>query len=362
MTPSSRTWRVAYIGAGAIIKFAHIPNFSALPNVENVAICDVNEARAEALASETGIKKVYTDYKTMLAKVKPDITVVATPNRFHKEQTIAALEAGSHVLCEKPIAPTYAEAVEMFELAEKLGRVLTVGTHMRFSPHMQAAKQQVAAGFFGRIYAARTLWMRRSGIPGFGGWFTNRDLSMGGVLFDLGVHMLDRALYLMDYPEPVAVSGATFSEFGTRGRGAGGWGMDAMQPVPAEDRRFDVEDFAWAFVRFANGAVLQFQVSWAANMDEQVLTELYGTEGGARIGGWEGLDLFTNLNGQDATISIPTPKSSESSYALLVKHLVSHLDGDAAAEIVTPAQALTSVKIVDAINRSAASGHEITLE
>lgn len=362
MTQTPRTWRVAYIGAGAIIKYSHIPNFSALPNVENVAICDVNEERAQALAAETGIKKVYADYRTMLAKAKPDITVVATPNAFHKEQAIAALEAGSHVLCEKPIAPSYAEAVEIFATAERVGRVLTVGTHMRFSPHMQAAKQQARSGFFGRIYAARTLWLRRSGIPGIGGWFTNRDLAMGGVLLDLGVHMLDRALYIMDYPKAIAVSGATFSEFGTRGMGAGGWGMDAMQPIRAENRRFDVEDFAWAFVRFETGAILQFQVSWAAFTEDAVITEVFGTDGGARLGFHNGLELYTSLNGQDATVTIPLPEPKTSSYETLVSHLVRHLEGDPTAEIVTPAQALASVRIVDAINRSAREGREVSVE
>lgn len=362
MSMQTHTWRVAYIGAGAIVKLAHIPNFAAAPNTESVAICDVNEARAQALAAVTGIPAVYTDYRRMLDEIRPDITVVATPNVFHREMSIAALEAGSNVLCEKPLAPTYAEAVEMFDAARTAGRVLTVGSHMRFNDNTQVARRQANAGFFGKIYAARTTWHRRSGIPGFGGWFTNRSLAAGGVLLDLGVHALDRALYIMDFPRPVTVSGAVFAEFGSRGRGMGGWGMDVLQPVPVEQRRFDVDDMAWAFVRFDTGAVLQLQVAWAAHFPDFWTTELFGTEGGALLEERNKVELYTSVNGEEAVVNVPLPATPTSSYGVLAQNLVRHLDGDPTAEIVTPAQALVSVQIVDAISRSAQAGHEVDVE
>ncbi len=361
MSSSSRSWRVAYIGAGAIVKHAHIPNFSLLPNIENVAVCDVSEARAVKLAAETEIPGVYTDYHAMLAEVQPDITVVATPNAFHHEQTLAALECGSHVLCEKPLAASYADAVALFETARQAGKVLTVGTHYRFSPAMQALRSQAQAGFFGKIYAARTTWQRRAGIPGMGGWFTNRDLARGGVLLDLGVHALDRALYVMDYPRPITVTGMTYAEFGPRGKGAGGWGMDVMGGAPPiTSPRFDVDDFVWAAVRFDSGASLLFQVAWASHYPDFFSLDLFGTEGGAALGEKEGLTLYTNLNGQDVNIQAPLPAGT-SSYAALVNNFVRHLEGDVTAEIVTPAQALVGVSIVDAIGRSAQAGHEVVL-
>lgn len=360
-TPA-KTWRVAFIGAGAIVKYAHIPNFKAIAGCELAAICDVAEARAQALATEFAIPAVYTDYKAMLAEIKPDITVVATPNIFHKEQALAAMHAGSHVLCEKPLAPTYADAVELFETASSLGKVLTPGTHYRFAPNMRICKQQMKAGFFGKIYATRTTWNRRSGIPGIGGWFTNRDLATGGVLLDLGVHALDRALYLMDYPRPVAVSGAMFAEFGPLGRGAGGWGMDAQGPRPAGNLRFDVDDMAWAMVRFDSGAVLHFQVAWASNFTNNFTLEVYGTEGGALVNENDQVELYTTLNGQEATVQVPlTAVAGLSSYGALAQNLVRHLNGDTEAEMVTPEQALVAVQIVDGIMRSAASGREVVL-
>lgn len=356
---SSKIWRVAYAGAGAIVRYAHIPNFGALPNVEHAAVCDVDAARVSALAAATNIPGVYTDYRTMIEEIQPDIVVVATPNVFHKEMTLVALEAGAHVLCEKPIALTYDDAEEMFAVAAARQRTLTVGTHYRFSAPMQTCKTQVSAGFFGRIYFARTIWNRRNGIPGIGGWFTNRDLAGGGVLFDLGMHALDRALYLMGYPKPAAVSGASFAEFGPRGKGAGSWGMDAAAAHPGG--RFDVDDFSTAFVRFEDGAALLFQVAWASYGPDAYVTEIYGTNGGAVIGNREGVDFYTDLNGQPAVATVPLPTNPPASYGLLVQNFVCYLDGDPTAEIVTPEQALVSARIVDAIGRSAGARKEVQL-
>ncbi|GIV76051.1 MAG: oxidoreductase [Litorilinea sp.] len=359
MSTTNKTWRVAFIGAGSIVQRGHIPAFQRLPNVEAVAVCDVNQERARQVAESTGIGQVFSDYQEMLAQVQPDITVVATPNVFHKPMALAALEAGSHVLCEKPLALTYADAQEMMDRAAEKGLVLTVGTHFRWSAPMQACKAHVDAGFFGEIYAVRTLWQRRAGIPGYGSWFTNKDLAGGGCLLDIGVHALDRALYLMGYPQPVTVSGTLFAKFGPRGQGLGGWGSDIFQP--GAGARFDVDDMAWAFVRFDNGSVLQFQVAWASHYPEQFFTELFGTEGGAYVGNRDDVELYTTLNGQQVQIQVQVPQESLGSYPRLVENLVRHLDGDPTAEIVTPQQALTSVKIVDAIYRSAESGQEVTL-
>lgn len=359
MTDTPKQWRVAFIGAGTVVQRAHIPGFRRVPGVEAVALCDVNEARVELVAREKEIPRTFTDYEEMLAEVKPDITVVATPNVFHKPMTMAALEHGSHVLCEKPLALTYADAQEVLALAADKSLTLTVGTHYRFSPPMQAAKAHVDAGFFGEIYAARSVWQRRSGIPGYGSWFTNRDMAGGGSLLDIGVHALDRALYLMDYPEPLTVSGASFAKFGPRGMGLGGWGADIF--AVSTDVRYDVDDLSWAFVRFTNGAVLQFQVAWATHLPEQFFTEIYGTNGGAMMGNKEGIDLYTTLNSQEANVKIQVPADSIDSYARLIENFVAYLNGDPAAGIVKPEEALVSVRIVDSIMRSAERGREVEL-
>jgi predicted dehydrogenase len=352
-------WRVAVIGAGTISQRVHIPVFQKQPNTTVVAVCDVNEARARAVAEETGVAAVYSDYEKMLQEIQPNITVVATPNVFHKPMAIAALEAGSHVLCEKPVTLTYADAQVMFATAAAQKRVLTVGTHFRFTAPMQAAKRHAEQGFFGRIYAARTVWQRRNGIPGYGSWFTNKDLAGGGALLDIGVHTLDRALYIMGYPRPRRVSGAMFAEFGPRGRGLGGWGADILQP--SANARYDVDDVAWAQVVFEDGAVLQFQVAWASNYPETFVTEIFGNEGGAYIGGWDSVQLYAMLNGLEVKIETELPAQRGSSYEQLINNFVRRLEGDESADIVTPEQALVHVQIVDAIMRSATEGCEVTL-
>ncbi len=359
MDAQAKTWRVAFIGAGAIVQRGHIPSFQRLSNVETVAICDINEARAKEVAGKKGIPQVYTDHRKMLEEMRPDITVIATPNIFHKPMSIDALEAGSNVLCEKPLALTYADAKQMMAKAQEKGLLLTVGTHYRWSAPMKACKAHVDGGFFGEIYAVRTVWHRRAGIPGYGSWFTNKDLAGGGSLLDIGVHALDRALFLMNYPRPVTVSGTLFAKFGPRGQGLGGWGSDILKP--AANARFDVDDLAWAFVRFDTGAVLQFQVAWATHHPEEFVTQVYGTDGGAEVGNRGGVELYTNLNGQPVKIESEIAQDTVGSYAQLVESFVRYLGGDTTAEIITPDQALTSVRIIDAIFRSAASGQEIAI-
>jgi len=355
MSASSKQYRVATIGAGAIVQRGHIPNFQAVPGVEVVAICDTNLARAQEAAQATGVPNAYADYKEMLSKEKPDIVIVATPNVFHKPMTIDALRAGANVLCEKPLALSSADAAEMYDVAGEVGKLLAVGTHYRYSNPVQMAKQQVDGGFFGDIYAARTLWNRRAGIPGYGSWFTNNDLAGGGSLFDIGIHALDRALYLMNYPQPVSVNGASYAQFGPRGQGLGGWGLDRQKPAPG--MRFDVDDFTWGFVRFANGATLILEVSWAAHFEDQFYTELYGSEGGAYIGSEDRIELYTNLNGQPVSIHSTVPKGGNS-YGRFAADYVRQLNGEQ-TDIVTREQALISVKIVEGIQKSAASGAEV---
>jgi predicted dehydrogenase len=359
VTDETKTFHVAYIGAGAIIQRGHIPAFSRVAGVENVAICDINPARAQEVADEAGIEAVFTDYQEMLAQIQPDIVVIATPNVFHVPMTLAALDAGANVLCEKPLALTLEDAKEVFARAEAVDRLLTVGTHYRWSTPTRACKAHVDGGFFGEIYAARTVWQRRNGIPGYGSWFTNKDLAGGGSLLDIGVHALDRALFLMDYPHPVTVSGASYAKFGTRGLGLGGWGSDILQPTA--NARYDVDDFTWAFVRFDNGTVMQFQVSWAAHFEEQFYTELYGTEGGGYVANRADMELYTTLNKQPVTIKTEAPIDPVGSYPRMIESMLRYLGGDKDAEIVTPHQALTSVRIVDGIMRSAKTGKEVEI-
>jgi len=273
----SKTLRVGIIGAGGIAKGAHIPNYlKCKDKVEIVAVSDVVKEKAEELAKEFSIPHVFTSYEEMLESVQIDAISVCTPNKFHHPATMAALKAGCHVLCEKPPAMTPQEAEEMADTAKKAGKILTYGFHYRHAPEVEALKRFVDGGELGNIYAARVTAMRRRGIPGWG-VFTNKELQGGGPLIDIGVHMLDTALYLMGYPEPDTVFGVTYQKLGNR-KGVGLMGSWDYE-------NFSIEDMARGMITFKNGASILLETAFAANVEkhDEMNVTLIGEQGGADV-------------------------------------------------------------------------------
>lgn len=269
--------RVGIIGAGGIATHGHIPNYLKLGNrVEIVAIADIIKQKAHETAAKFSISHAFGNYEEMLTTMELDAVSVCTPNKFHAEAVIASLQAGCHVLCEKPPAMTAEEAEWMAQTAEKAGKILTYGFHFRHSPEVEAVKRFIHGGELGEIYAARAHALRRRGIPGWG-VFTNKDLQGGGPLIDIGVHMLDTALYLMGYPEPDVVFGVTYQKIGNR-KGVGVMGNWDWQ-------NFSVEDMARGMIRFKNGASLILETSFAANLEklEEMQVSLMGDQGGADV-------------------------------------------------------------------------------
>ncbi|WP_349407501.1 Gfo/Idh/MocA family oxidoreductase [Pseudalkalibacillus sp. SCS-8] len=269
--------RVAIIGAGAIAEGVHIPNYlKCEEKVELVAVCDVIEEKAKALAQKVNIPYAFSSYEEMFKSVEIDAVSICTPNKFHYPATIAALNAGCHVLCEKPPAMTVEEATEMAETAEKVGKILTYGFHFRHAPEVEALKRFTEQGELGEIYAARVTAMRRRGIPGWG-VFTNKELQGGGPLIDIGVHMLDTALYLMDYPEPDTVFGVTYQKLGKR-KGVGLMGEWDWE-------NFSIEDMARGMITFKNGASILLDTAFAANVEkhDDMNVSLMGDKGGADV-------------------------------------------------------------------------------
>ncbi len=259
--------RVGVIGLG--MGRYHIEGYRAHPEVEVVAVADPDEARLCEIGDRYGVTRRYTSGEQMIESERLDIVSVVTPNQFHAPLTIKALEAGCHVLCEKPMAMNANEARLMLAAAQQAGRRIMINFSYRFTEQSWALKQQVESGILGEVYFARTVWHRRRGLPGFGGWFGQKSLSGGGPLIDLGVHRLDLALWLMGYPQPVWVMGSTYNAIGSA----------LAQKCGAA---FDVEDMAVGLVKFENGATLEIEASWAANIRETELmeTRLYGTRGG----------------------------------------------------------------------------------
>jgi predicted dehydrogenase len=272
--------RVAVIGAGAI-GVAHVRGFQTHPQVEVVAVAETHpERRAEACVT-FGIAEGVEDYRTLLDRKDIDVVSVALPNHLHVPVGLEALEAGKHVLMEKPIATNANDAARLVEEAERRGLLFMVGQNQRFAKAAQSAKQYVASGAAGEIYHLEAFWLRRSGIPRMGSWFTKREFAGGGCCYDIGVHMLDLALHLVGDFDAESVSGQTFAKFGPRGLGEGGWGKSEADAA----RSFDVEDFATALIRMKSGRTVILQTAWACYMPEGSLNNvrLYGTEGGVSV-------------------------------------------------------------------------------
>jgi predicted dehydrogenase len=265
--------RVGIIGAGGIAQYAHIPGYQKIEGVEVAALSDINRETLKAAAEKFGVKKTYTDYRKMLATEKLDAVSVCTPNAHHAAPTIAALKAGAHVMVEKPIAMNADEGRQMVAAGRKAKRLLMMAFNQRWSAANRYLRREVEGGALGNVYYGEAVYMRRSGIPGWG-VFVDKELSGGGPLIDVGVHMLDLALWLMGHPKPKSAFGSAYAAFGKRTDWFAGMGQwDA--------KKFSVEDFGVGLVRFETGATLLLKASWAANIGEdQHHVMLMGTEGG----------------------------------------------------------------------------------
>lgn len=356
--------KAAVIGAG-IGKY-HIQGYQKHPKAEVVAICDVNEAAAQTVAGDFGIRGVYTDYKRMLAEADFDCVSVCVPNKLHMPLTVACLEAGKDVLCEKPLARTAAEGQKMVDAAKKAGKLLMVQFNNRYRPEAKILKQYIEDGTLGDIYMARAGWIRRNGIPGWGGWFTQKDMAGGGPIIDLGVHMLDLTMWLMGNPEPVAVMASAYSVFGPKMEALGPWG------TPNAKGKFDVEDMGCALIKFKGGQTILLEAGWAARIKrEHVYSTLMGTKAGAsleRVFEIDGVDdssvdtleLYTQENGVAVNRSVLIEPDPFMGRLNAVGHFVDCLTSK--TECISPgSDGLRIMKILDAAYKSAASGKAVNI-
>jgi predicted dehydrogenase len=344
---ASRKLRVGVVGLG--MGRGHLSSYLENPLCEVVAIADSDPKRLAAVGDEKKIATRYTDAEAMFAEAKLDAVSIAVPNKFHCPLTVAAFKRKLHVLCEKPMAMSVAEAEQMQAAADQAKRTLMINFSFRFSPMSFALKQQVDAGVIGNVYFGRTVWHRRRGMPGFGGWFGTKALAGGGPLIDLGVHRLDLALWLMGHPEPISVCGSTYN-------------VIAKREAERQQKHFDVEDLAAGLVKFANGATLIVEASWALNINENehMITSLYGDKGGLvqkNVGGGYQFqaELYTEEGGNLYTKVLDRPVvTPPTAYQEFVQAIVEQRE-----PLATGRQGIKVQKILDGLYRSAAEGREI---
>ena len=342
--------RLALIGVGAMGN-AQLAAFADCDDVLVVACADPDEHALARARTEHGIESCYTDWRDLLEREAVDAVSVCTPNAQHPEPTIAALRRGLHVLVEKPMARRTAEALDMAHAAREAGVHLVVGFQYRFDPRTEAIRRQIEAGVLGRILYVRCQALRRRGLPNRPGGLS-RDLSGGGPLIDIGVHVLELAHWLMGSPRPVAASAATYTTHGDRP-------MQALCKWPHWDwRTCTVEDLAVGQVRFNDGATLAIETSYASHLAEDVWNvELFGSAGGAT---WDTATIHRDANGTMWNEVCAHP-GERAVFAHKLRHFIDVCRGRCANR-APPEHGVLIQAMIEGLYRSASLGHEVRLD
>lgn len=360
---SASKQHLGIIGCGGIALNKHLPALAKLADrCELVAFCDIDEARAAKAASQFGVPgaAVFTDYRRLLDFGGLDAVHVLTPNNSHAPISIDAFAAGKHVLVEKPMAATGADALAMVEAAEKSGKHFTVGYQNRWRSEVQTLKGACEAGQLGEIYFAKAHAIRRKAVPTWG-VFQDKAQQGGGPLIDIGTHALDLTLWMMDNWQPSQVNGSVFAKLADQTTG-NCWG-------PWDVNKFEVEDSAFGFIRMANGATVYLEASWILNMIQprEAATTLCGTRGGAEI--LAGGKLVLNRAAHGALLEETISPDSGAAYFGGVAVQPADIEArgwldtlqHGSEPLVLPRQALVTTQILEAIYRSAASGKPVDL-
>ena len=349
--------KVAVIGVGSISKY-HIQSYLANDGVELYAFCDINEKRLKFMGEKYGVTRLYTDEAEMLRELPElDAVSVCTWNSAHAPCTIMALEAGKHVLCEKPMATNVEDAVAMKEAAEKNGKLLMIGFVRRFGRDCFIVNDLIKSNKLGEIYYAKVANIRRNGNPG--GWFGEKARSGGGPLMDLGVHSIDLVRYLMGMPNVVSVYGTTFKKLGARD---GVKTPKAYVAASATDHDIcDCEDLASALIRFDNGVVMSVEMSFSLNTADEVNNiQIFGTQAGVKID--SNVTLYGDTDGYltDTSFAGNNGLDMKDIFSREIGHFVDSINGKTEC-INTADDGIAMMKILTAIYKSAETGHEVII-
>jgi predicted dehydrogenase len=347
--------KVGVVGVGGIAK-THMPGWAASGLTEVVAGCDIDGEVLQKWGTEHAVQKQYIKWQDMVADPDLDIIDICTPNYIHAPIAVAALDAGKHVLCEKPLAPKPAEIRSMIAARDRSGKKLMTAQHFRFRGASKAMKAEINSGILGDIYHARSWMLRRYAVPARA-WFKQKEFSGGGPCIDIGVHILDLTLWFMGHPKPVSVSGVAPAKLVHQEGAFSLWGGKISGD-------FTVEDFASAFVRFDTGATLVFEVSWMLHHDAETTEDmqmwLYGTKAGCH---WPKCEFYQSDNASQQLYN-RTLKATKDQFEAHAQECVefARVVADDLPSPVPAEQSLQVMTILDGIYRSQQAGREVRLE
>lgn len=361
MKDNKTVYKTAIIGCGWIAEDKHIPGLLANKDVQITALCDVNREKAERLAKLFHLEQaaIYEDYRLMLEKEDTDIVHIATPNPLHCEMTVAALLAGNHVLCEKPMATTKAECEKMIEAAKKADKKLTIGYQWRYRPEALYIKEMCDKGELGDIYYAKAHATRYRGVPKWGEYLSGKN--GGGILIDGAPHALDLTLWAMNNYEPLSVKAHTYTKMADRPEGNiwGEW--------KAEE--FKVEDSGFALITMKNGATICLEASWLINMlSGDMKTTLCGTEAGVDMFNEGGVRVNGVKNGKpyvlEPDMSIPGAPFAIRPVAPMYRESQEFIRAirEDQEPFIRPEEAMVVTQIIEGIYESARTGKEVFFE
>jgi len=363
---NNKSLRMGVIGLGAG-RFMVVSS-QLVEGVDVVAICDLDADRLVSFGSEFNIPNSahYTDYKRMFSEAELDVVHIALPNALHEDVAIAALKAGLHAIVEKPMTIDTASAQRMLDAEKRTGKKIMVVYNRRYRADTQWARLMFEDGKLGDIYHINVQWRRETGIPG-GGWFGNKAVAGGGSLIDLGVHVIDMALFVIGYPNVVTVSGQTWGKFGHRGQKIN---RDRADEGKQKAMTFNVEDNAVGFVRLDGGTTMSIQASWAEHTKpktDHMYLEFLGTEGSIIINipnytREDTLRYYTTLHGEAVTVTpdIRWYSGTNYSHAGFLEVAVQHLTNGTPAPS-TAIESLTMTRILEGIYQSAEKGKELII-
>lgn len=354
-----KKYKVGIVGCGGIMQYSHLPAILALSDeLEIVAVSDIVEKRMYKEGIPKDAKR-YLNYEDLVNDPEIDIIDICTPNYLHAPIAVAGLNAGKNVMCEKPEATTAKEMESIMNAEKASGKRFMALRNCRKYDVSEFLADYVGAGKCGELYSGKCGYLRRRGIPGKGGWFTDSKKSGGGPLVDLGVHMLDFAIFMMGHPKAHSVSCCTYSKFADTDLSDSD---NSKFGDKVENGVYDVEDMATGFIRFEDGRSLQFEFCWAANLEKETsYVQLYGTKSGFSFS-FHDIDkneIYTEECGELVNVK-PSSVVFKSGHGKCFRNLVDVLNGKAEPYYTTE-QGMNVVKILEASYVSAREGREVLL-